>query len=125
MNVSPNRRKQVNPVRMSTVFQYLVVALVLAATGLFYVHIKNQQFALGDEIRKVERRIREVRAGNEVLLARVTELSSRQALQKRIAEGFIKVQPIESNVIARLVPPTVAKQDGILRTAYNNGGSRP
>ena len=93
----------------------------MAGAGLFYVHIKNQQFALGDEIRKVERRIREVRAGNEVLLARVTELSSRQALQKRIAEGFIKVQPIEGNVIARLVPPTVDRQDGLLRTAYNVG----
>ena len=121
MNVSTNRRKQVNPVQMSTVIQYVVAALILAAAGLFYVHIKNQQFALGDEIRKVERRIREVRAGNEVLLARVTALSSRQALQKRIAEGFIKVQPIEGNVIARLVPPTVAGQDGILRTAYNVG----
>ena len=121
MNVSTNRRKQVNPVHMSTVIQYLVAAVILAGAGLFYVHIKNQQFALGDEIRKVERRIREVRAGNEVLLARVTELSSRQALQKRIAEGFIKVQPIEGNVIARLVPPTVDRQDGLLRTAYNVG----
>ena len=121
MNVSTNRRKQVNPVHMSTVIQYLVAAVILAGAGLFYVHIKNQQFALGDEIRKVERRIREVRAGNEVLLARVTELSSRQALQKRIAEGFIKVQPIEGNVISRLVPPTVDRQDGLLRTAYNVG----
>ena len=121
MNVSTNRRKQVNPVHMSTVIQYLVAAVILAGAGLFYVHIKNQQFALGDEIRKVERRIREVRAGNEVLLARVTELSSRQALQKRIAEGFIKVQPIEGNVIARLVPPTVDRQDGLLRTAYTVG----
>ena len=121
MNVSTNRRKQVNPVHMSTVIQYTVAAVVLAVAGLFYVHIKNQQFALGDEIRKVERRIREVRAGNEVLLARVTELSSRQALQKRIAEGIIKVQPIEGNVIARLVPPTMARQDGLLRTAYNVG----
>ena len=121
MNVSTNRRKQVNPVQMSTVIQYVVAALILAAAGLFYVHIKNQQFALGDEIRKVERRIREVRAGNEVLLARVTALSSRQALQKRIAEGFIKVQPIEGNVIARLVPPAMARQDGLLRTAYNVG----
>lgn len=122
MNISSNRRKQVNPVHMSTVVQYLVAAVVVAVAGLFYVHIKNQQFALGDEIRKVERRVREVRAANEVLLARVTELSSRQALQKRIAEGFIKVQPIEGNVIARLVPPAVAAQDGVLRTAYNGGG---
>ena len=124
MNVATNRRKQVNPVHMSTVFRYLVAALVLAVAGLFYVHIKNQQFALGDEIRKVERHIREVRAGNEVLLARVTALSSRQVLQKRIADGFIKMQPIEGNVIARLAPPTAAGQDGLLRTAYNVG-SRP
>ncbi len=122
MNPSSNRRKQVNPVHMSTVFQYLVAAIILAGAGLFYVHIKNQQFALGDEIRKVERKVREVRAANEVLLARVTELSSRQALQRRIAEGFIKVQPIEGSMIARLVPPAIAAQDGVARTAYNGGG---
>lgn len=122
MNPSANRRKQVNPVHVSKVVQYLVAAVILAVAGLFYVHIKNQQFALGDEIRKVERRVREVRAANEVLLARVTELSSRQALQKRIVEGFIKVQPIDGPSIARLVLPSPAAQDGIMRTAYNGSG---
>lgn len=121
MNTSPNRRKQVNPVHFSSLVRWLVVALLCGTAGLFYVYIKNQQFALGEEIRQVERKIREVRAANEVLLARVTELSSRRVLQQRVADGFISVKPIQDIAIARLSPPVEATRDGVLRTAFNEG----
>lgn len=119
MNASPNRRKQVNPVHCSSLVRWLIAALMLGVGGLFFVYIKNQQFALGEEIRLVERKIREVHAENDVLLARITEFSSRRMLQQRIAEGFIAMQPIQDNVIARLLPPTTASEDGVLRTAFN------
>jgi cell division protein FtsL len=116
--MSTNRRKQVNPVHFKTFVRCLLVVLLLASAGLFFVYIKNQQFALAEEIRQVERRIAGVRAQNEALLARVTELSSRRALQQKIAEGFIVMKPIQDNVIARLTPPAAAPADGILRTAF-------
>lgn len=119
MNVSRNRKKQINPVHFSSLVRWFVISLMVGAGGLFFVYIKNQQFALGDQIRIVERKIRDVRAENEVLLARITELSSRRMLQQRIAEGFIKMQPIQDNVIARLTLPTSASDDGVLRTAFN------
>lgn len=119
MNTSPNRRKQVNPVHFTSLVRWLVVALFCGSAGLFFVFIKNQQFALGEEIRQVERKIKEVRAANEVLLARVTELSSRRMLQQRIADGFISVKPIPDIAIARLVPPADAANDGVIRTAFN------
>ncbi len=117
--MNANRRKQVNPVHFTSLIRWLLVALFIGAGGLFYVYIKNQQFALAEEIRQVERRIANVRSQNETLLARVTELSSRRALQQRIAEGFIAMKPIQDNVIARLTPPAQATRDGVLRTAFN------
>ncbi len=119
MNTSPNRRKQVNPVHFSSLVRWMVIALLCGSAGLLYVYIKNQQFALGEEIRQVERRIKEIRSSNEVLLVRVTELSSRRALQQRIAEGFISVKPISDIAIARLTPPPEAGRDDVLRTAFN------
>ena len=116
--MSTNRRKQVNPVHFKTFVRCLLAVLLLASAGLFFVFIKNQQFALAEEIRQVERRNSGVRAQNEALLARVTELSSRRALQQKIAEGFIVMKPIQDNVIARLSPPAAAAADGILRTAF-------
>ncbi len=121
MNTSSNRRKQVNPVHMPSLIRWLLIALLCGGAGLVYVYIKNQQFALGEEIRQVERRVKEVRAANEVLLARVTELSSRRTLQQRVADGFITVKPIQDIAIARLTPPTEAVRDGVLRTAFNEG----
>jgi hypothetical protein len=119
MNSSVNRRKQVNPVHVPSLVRWLLIALFAGSAGLVYVYIKNQQFALGEEIRQVERRIREVRAANEVLLARVTELSSRRTLQQRVADGFISVKPIQDIAIARLTPPVEAVRDGVIRTAFN------
>ncbi len=117
--MNTNRRKQVNPVHLSSLLRCLLVALFLGASGLFFVYMKNQQFALAEQIRQVERRIANVRSQNETLLARVTALSSRGALQQKIADGFISVKPIQDNVIARLTPPAQASADGILRTAFN------
>lgn len=117
--MNANRRKQVNPVHFSSLVRWLLVALFIGVGGLFYVYIKNQQFALAEEIRQVERKIANVRSQNETLLARVTELSSRRVLQQRIAEGFISMKPIQDNVIARLAPPAQAAADGVLRTAFN------
>jgi cell division protein FtsB len=117
--MNANRRRQINPVHLSSLIRWLLIALFIGVGGLFYVYMKNQQFALAEEIRQVERRIANVRSQNETLLAKVTELSSRRVLQQRIAEGFISMKPIQDNVIARLTPPAQAADDGVLRTAFN------
>jgi hypothetical protein len=122
--MNKNRRKQVNPVHFSSLVRCLLVASFLGAGGLFFVHIKNQQFALAEEIRQVEKRIAGARAINETLLARVTELSSRRMLQQKLSEGFIAMNPIQDNAIARLTLPTTATADGVLRTAFVERGRR-
>jgi len=88
------------------------------------VYLKNQQSALADEIRLTAKRIRQVRAENEVLLAKTTELSSRRALQLRMTSGSLHVVQISGDKIARLTPASPAMEDGVLRTASNERAAR-
>ncbi len=100
-----------------------LLLMPLLSGGLSFVYIKNQQFALGDQIRQTERSLRETRAENEVLLAKVTSMTSRRALQERVSSGFIAVVPVTGDKIARLLPPTQETETTALRTAFN-GASR-
>lgn len=113
-----------NPIQAAKAAKFVALAFLIGALGLAYVYLKNQQFVLAEQIRKTERQIREVQSRNEVLLARVSELSSRPMLQKRVAEKFISVVSISGDKIARLTPPTTAEADGVLRTALNSESAR-
>lgn len=113
---APCRR---NPVQIGKILRMSLFLVPLLAGGLSFVHLKNQQFALGEQIRQTERAIRETRSENEVLLAKVTSLTSRRALQERIASGFISVMPVSGDKIARLTPPAQDTETTTLRTAFN------
>ncbi len=108
-----------NPIQAAKVAKFVALAFLIGALGLAYVYLKNQQFVLAEQIRKTERQIRDVQSRNEVLVAQVTQLSSRPMLQKRVAEKFISVVAISGDKIARLTPPATATADGVLRTAFN------
>lgn len=108
-----------NPIQAAKVAKFVALAFLIGVLGLAYVYLKNQQFVLAEQIRKTERQIRDVQSRNEVLVAQVTQLSSRPMLQKRVAEKFISVVAISGDKIARLTPPATATADGVLRTAFN------
>jgi hypothetical protein len=108
-----------NPLQIGKILRMFLCLAPLLAGGLSFVYLKNQQFALGEQIRQTERAIRETRAENEVLLARVTSLTSRRALQERVATGFISVVPVSGDKIARLTPPAQDTDTTALRTAFN------
>ena len=101
--------------------RWLLVAVVIAGCGFLYVFVKNQQHFLGVQTREVERQIREAKALNDVLLAKITKLTSRAELQRKLEEGLIALQPIQDHSIARLTPPTEARADGLVRTVSNQG----
>ena len=124
MNTNLIKFHQSNPIQIGKALCYIATAVIMGAVGLLYVNLKNQQFGLGEKIRVTERRIREVRAENEVLIAKITELSSRRTLQQRASNGFIAVVPITGEKIARLSAPLPATQDGVLRTALNDSPRR-
>lgn len=111
-----------NPIQIGKILCVSIVVTILLAVGLGFVYIKNQQFAIGEQIRQTERKIQQVRAENDVLLAKVTELTSRPALQARVKSGYIAVVNITSDKIARLTPPVQATEVGTLRTAFNEVG---
>jgi cell division protein FtsB len=111
-----------NPIQIGKILCVSSVVTILLAVGLGFVYIKNQQFAIGEQIRQTERKIQQVRAENDVLLAKVTELTSRPALQARVKSGYIAVVNITSDKIARLTPPVQATEVGTLRTAFNEVG---
>lgn len=112
-----------NPVQIGKILKLCLFVAPLVAAALSFVFLKNQQFALGEKIRKTEISIRETRLENEVLLAKVTAMTSRRALTERIGSEFINMVPITDNNIARLTPPTEDSGSSALRTAFN-GASR-
>jgi predicted site-specific integrase-resolvase len=114
-----NRRKYANPIHVAPLFKWLLLASFVAACGLLFVFIKNQQHFLGEETREVERQIRDVRAQNEVLLARISALSSRAELQRKLNQGLIALQPIQDHYIARIGQPVTTDKGGGMRTAAN------
>jgi hypothetical protein len=108
-----------NPVHLFHLARSLAVVALLAALAFTFVRLKHEQFAIADEISATEKAIGEVRFENEVLQAKVASLTSRQALRRRVEEGFINVIPISGDRIARLIPPEPADGSGVLRTALN------
>ena len=66
-----------------------------------------------------KRQIHDVRAQNEVLLARISALSSRAELQRKLNQGLIALQPIQDHYIARIGQPVTADKGGGMRTAAN------
>ncbi|GAB4166067.1 MAG: hypothetical protein Fur0032_03230 [Terrimicrobiaceae bacterium] len=117
MNSFHSPRKQANPLDFGPLVRCLLFALAVGVAGLLYVYVKNQQHQLGQATREVERLIREERALNEVLLARITALSSRTELMRKLQLGTIALLPIQDHAIARLIPPTIVSGDEIARTA--------
>ena len=118
--LQPANPQTSNPIQAPNLVKFVALAILLGAIGLAYVFVKNQQFVLAEQIRKTERQIRDVQSRNEVLIAKVTELSSRPMLQKRVSEKFIAVVAITGDKIARLTPPATAVADGVMRTAFNS-----
>ena len=118
--LQPANPQTSNPIQAANLVKFVALAFLLGAIGLAYVFVKNQQFVLAEQIRKTERRIRDVQSRNEVLVAKVTELSSRPMLQKRVSEKFIAVVAITGDKIARLTPPATAVAGGVMRTAFNS-----
>jgi hypothetical protein len=116
MNAARNSRA-INPLQLSRVFLYVLLALIAGGAGLCYVSLKNTQHSLGDQVRETERQLREFRARNQDYQSRIASLSSRMALRRKLESGFISMIPVPATAIARLTPPAIATDDGVMRTA--------
>jgi hypothetical protein len=122
--MSQNRRRTTNSIEVNFLARWVVAVFFMGLAGLFFVYLKNQQHAIGDQSRMVEMALRESEAKNEALKARITALTSRGALQRRIDEGYIRLEPIRDTAIARVTPALPAEPDGVLRTASRDPDGR-
>lgn len=100
--MSRNRRKHANTVRIAAVVLWVVVFTFLGVIGLSYVYIKNQTIAFGDQRRKSERELNDLVSQNRALASQITALTSRAALQRQLASGFIQMVEIDPVKIVRL-----------------------
>ena len=119
-----NRRRTTNSIEVNVLARWLVAVFFIGLAGLFFVYLKNQQHAVGDQARTVESALQEADAKNEALKARITAMTSRGALQRRVDEGYLHLEPILDTAIARITPPLPAEPDGVLRTASRDPESR-
>lgn len=119
MNNSSSRRTKANEIHIAPLLKWLLLAFFISSCGLIFVYVKNQQHFLGGQTREIERDIREARAHNELLVARISSLSSRAELRRKLDQGLIALRPIQDNSIARMMPPATAEPDTLVRTAAN------
>ena len=75
-------------------------------------------------VERVEAMLREVESLNAALDAKITGLTSRGALQRRLDDGYLKLEGIRDTAIARITPAQPAESDGVLRTALHDPDSR-
>ena len=122
--MSVNRRRPSNSIEVNFLARWLVAVFMLGIGALFFVYLKNQQHAVGNQTRLVEAALNEVEAKNEALAAKITSLTSRGALQRRLDDGYLHLEPIRDTSIARVTPAVPAEPDGVLRTASRDPVSR-
>jgi len=119
-----NRRRATNAIEVNFLTRMMVLFGFLIIAGLFFVYLKNQQHSVGNQARSVEAELHETEAKCEALQARITTLTSRGALQRRLDEGYIRLETIRDTAIARVTPPIPAEVDGVLRTALRDTDPR-
>jgi len=73
--------------------------------GMSWVYLQNEKHARGREIKALETQLAELQTLNKSLAPRIADLSSRAALQKRLAAGTIKMVPIAPEKLVVLNAP--------------------
>ncbi|HEX4085107.1 MAG TPA: hypothetical protein VHY22_09365 [Chthoniobacteraceae bacterium] len=106
-----NRRRHTNTVPVAGLVRWVVVAFFLGAAGLSYVYFKNQMQTTGNEISALENQLNSLKTQDESVRAQIARLSSHGYLERRLAEGFIKLTPITDDHIVRVHAPVARTAD--------------
>jgi hypothetical protein len=97
-----NRRRHANLVPVAALVRWVVVAFFLCTAGLCYVYFKNQMQTTGNEIRNLEGQLNTLITQDDTERAQIDRLSSQSYLERRLAEGFIRLTPITDDRIVRV-----------------------
>jgi len=117
--MAQNRKKHANSLPVAWLARWVFVAFFLGVTGLGYVYLKNQLHSTGDEIKVMERKLDDLAVQNNVMHGRISTLSSRTMLQRRLNEGFIKMSPVSDDRIVRVNVTPARIAAGEIRAVSN------
>src|SRR5215210_2268194 len=117
-------RKQFNIINAASLARWIVLTAFVAVTGLIYVYLTVQLYHLGDRKKALEKEIANLRVENDVANVQIATLTSRQALQRRLKEGYLKMEPISEMNIVRLNPATTVPQEDAVQPVVNQRAGR-
>ena len=103
--MAKNRRSQAASIRFAPALKALLLCLLIGGSGVGYVWQKKQLDELGQQMKKRELRLAEVREQNEKLRRHLAMMRSPAALEARAKElqlGLVLPQPAQ---VRRLVEP--------------------
>lgn len=116
------RHQKFNPINAPSLARWIVIFVFLAATGLSYVCLSVQLHTLGNDRKKIERELSEVRTQTEDARVQIAALTSRTALKRRLQEGYLKMIPITEHSIVRLnLPLRPLSEEGVQPVANERG----
>jgi cell division protein FtsB len=96
-------RRNVNySIKVASILKVVLCTVLLAAAGLSYVYLKNQEQQCGQIQRRLETELAQLRGHNEVVNSQIASLSSRAFLEKRLAKESLGLVPIVNDQIVRL-----------------------
>lgn len=118
------RRKQFNAINAASLARWLVVTALLAVAGLIYVYVNLQLYQLGDQKKKLEVELTNIRSEVDVANVQIAALTSRSALQRRLKEGYLKMVPIAEQNIVRVNPPSGTNREDAIQPVSNQRAGR-
>jgi hypothetical protein len=119
-----HRRQKYNSVNAPALARWIVIFTFLAATGLSYVYLSIQLHNLGTARTKIEAELVAVAAQTEDANVQIAALTSHTALQRRLQEGYLKMEPITDDKIVKLGPPLRPLTEDRLQPVANERGGR-
>ena len=96
-----NRRRNANSVPIVKFLTIAVIGISACVAGLGFVWCKNDMYATGTQIKKLEGELVQLRSRNEAARTNIAKLISTAELQKRYASGWIKLIPISGDRIVK------------------------
>jgi hypothetical protein len=97
-----NRRRHINTLPLLSLARWTVVAGFFCFAGLGYVYCKNQLHRAGEETRKLEKDLHDLKMATEVAKSKIAMLSSHEELKRKLDSNFIKLVPITDDRIVRV-----------------------
>ena len=100
-----NRKNQSAAIRFGPALKAFLLCLVICGSGVGYVWQKNQIYELGQQIKKRELRLAELREQNEKLKRQLTLLHTPVWLEGRARELNLGLGPPHPSQVWRLAEP--------------------